>query len=347
MTFSAAQIAQVINGKVEGNQESIVVSFGKIEEAKEGQLAFLANPKYEEYLYTTSASIIIINETLELKKPVNSTLIRVADAYAAFAGLLDAYQQMKSSMVTGIQEPVFIHASAKTGNNVFLGAFACLNENVVVGDGTKIHSGAYLGNNVTVGQNTIINAGVKIYHECVIGSNVIIHAGAVIGSDGFGFAPMPDGTLKKVPQIGNVVIEDHVEIGANSTIDRATMGSTIIRKGVKIDNLVQIAHNVEVGSNTVIAAFAGISGSTKIGKNVMIGGQAGLAGHISVADGTKITGKSGITKTVKMPNTVLDGNPAIDFTISMKNKAHQKNLPQLEKRVKELEDLVKRLSNNQ
>lgn len=347
MTFSAAQIAQVINGKIEGNQESIVVSFGKIEEAKEGQLAFLANPKYEDYLYTTSASIIIINETLELKKPVNATLIRVPDAYAAFAGLLDAYQQMKSSMVTGIQEPVYIHPTAKTGNNVFIGAFACLNENVAIGDGSKIHSGVYLGNNVTIGQNTIINAGVKIYHECVIGSNVIIHAGAIIGSDGFGFAPMPDGTLKKVPQIGNVVIEDNVEIGANSTIDRATMGSTIIRKGVKIDNLVQIAHNVEVGSNTVIAAFAGISGSTKIGKNVMIGGQAGFAGHISVADGTKITGKSGITKSVKTPNMVLDGNPAVDFTASMKNKALVKNLPQLEKRVKELEELVKRLSNNQ
>jgi len=347
MTFSAAQIAQVINGKVEGDQESIVVSFGKIEEAKEGQLAFLANPKYEDYLYTTSASIIIINETLELKKPVKATLIRVSDAYAAFAGLLDAYQQMKSSMLTGIQEPVFIHSSAKTGNNVFIGAFACLNENVVVGDGTKIHAGAYLGNNVTVGKNTIINAGVKIYHECVIGSNVIIHAGAVIGSDGFGFAPMPDGSLKKVPQIGNVVIEDHVEIGANSTIDRATMGSTIIRKGAKIDNLVQIAHNVEVGNNSVIAALAGISGSTKIGKNVMIGGQAGLAGHISIADGTKINGKSGVTKTIKNPNTSLDGNPAFDFTSSMKSKAVMRSLPQLEKRIKELEDLVKRLSDKQ
>jgi UDP-3-O-[3-hydroxymyristoyl] glucosamine N-acyltransferase len=347
MKFSATQIAQIINGKIEGNPESAVDSFGKIEEAKAGQLAFLANPKYEEYLYTTSASVIIINETLELKQPVTATLIRVSDSYAAFAGLLDAYQQMKAGMLSGIQEPMYMHASVKTGNNVFIGAFACLNENVVLGDGAKIHSGAYLGNNVTVGQNTVINAGVKIYHDCVIGSNVIIHAGTVIGSDGFGFAPMPDGTLKKVPQIGNVVIEDNVEIGANSTVDRATIGSTIIRKGVKIDNLVQIAHNVEVGSNTVIAAFAGISGSTKIGKNVMIGGQAGFAGHISVADGTKITGKSGITKTVKKPNTVLDGNPAIDLTTSLKHKALVKNLPQLEKRIKELEDLVKRLSNNQ
>jgi len=346
MKFSASQIAQIINGKIEGNPDAAVDSFGKIEEAKEGQLAFLANLKYEEYLYTTGASVIIINESQELKNPVGSTLIRVADAYAAFAGLLDAYQQMKAGMLSGIQEPVYIHPSAKTGNNVFIGAFCCLNENVTVGDGTKIHSGAYLGNNVSVGNNTIINAGVKIYHECVIGSNVIIHAGTVIGSDGFGFAPLPDGTLKKVPQIGNVVIEDNVEIGANTTIDRATMGSTIIRKGSKIDNLVQIAHNVEVGSNTVIAALAGISGSTKIGKNVMIGGQAGLAGHISVADGTKINGKSGVSKTVKTPNTALDGNPAFDFTASMKSKAVLKHLPQLEKRIKELEDLVKKLTSN-
>lgn len=344
MKFSASQIAQLINGKIEGDPESTVDSFGKIEEAKAGQLAFLANPKYEDHLYTTGASIIIINESLELKQPVTSTLIRVSDAYAAFAGLLDAYQQMQAGMLSGIQDPVFIHPSATTGNNVFIGAFACLNENVTVGDGTKIHSGVYLGKNVSVGKNTIINAGVKIYHDCVIGSNVIIHAGTVIGSDGFGFAPLPDGTLKKVPQIGNVVIEDHVEIGANTTIDRATMGSTIIRKGAKIDNLVQIAHNVEVGSNTVIAALAGISGSTKIGSYVMIGGQAGLAGHISVADGTKINGKSGVNKTVKAPNTALDGNPAIDFTASMKSKVVAKNLPQMEKRIAELEKLVKKLT---
>jgi len=346
MKFSATQIAQIINGKIEGNPASAVDSFGKIEEAKAGQLAFLANPKYEEYLYTTCASVIIINESLELKQPVTATLIRVADSYAAFAGLLEAYQQMKAGMLSGIQEPVYIHATAKTGNNVFIGAFACLNENVVIGDGTKIHSGAYLGNNVVVGQNTIVHPGVKIYHDCVIGSNVIIHAGTVIGSDGFGFAPLPDGTLKKVPQIGNVIIEDNVEIGANTTIDRATIGSTIIRRGVKIDNLVQIAHNVEIGNNTVIAALAGISGSTKIGKNVMIGGQAGLTGHISVADGTKINGKSGVSKTVKTPNTALDGNPAFDFTSSMKSKALTKNLPQLEKRIIELEILVKKLSSN-
>jgi len=346
MKFSAFQIAQIINGNVEGNPETIVGDFGKIEEAKEGQLAFLANPKYEEYLYTTKASIIIINESQELKQPVTATLIRVKDAYAAFAGLLDAYQQMKANLQSGVQDPVYIHPSVKIGSNVFVGAFTCLNEDVVLGDGTKIYSGVYLGNKVSVGQNSIIHPGVKIYHDCVIGSNVIIHAGTVIGSDGFGFAPLPDGTLKKVPQIGNVIIEDNVEIGANTTIDRATMGSTIIRRGVKIDNLVQIAHNVEIGNNTVIAALAGISGSTKIGKNVMIGGQAGLTGHISVADGTKINGKSGVSKTVKTPNTALDGNPAFDFTSSMKSKALIKNLPQLEKRIKELEFLVKKLSSN-
>lgn len=346
MKFSAFQIAQIINGKVEGNPESLVEDFGKIEEAKEGQLAFLANPKYEEYLYSTKASIIIINESQELKQPVAATLIRVEDAYSAFAGLLDAYQQMKSNLQSGVQDPVYIHPSVKIGKNVFVGAFACLNENVVLGDGAKVYSGVYLGNKVSVGQNSIIHPGVKIYHDCVIGSNVIIHAGTIIGSDGFGFAPLADGTLKKVPQIGNVIIEDNVEIGANTTIDRATMGSTIIHNGVKIDNLVQIAHNVEIGNNTVIAALAGISGSTKIGKNVMIGGQAGLAGHISVADGTKINGKSGVSKTIKTPNTSLDGNPAFDFTASMKSKALAKNLPQLEKRIKELELLVKKLSSN-
>lgn len=346
MKFSAAQIAQIINGKIEGNPDAAVDSFGKIEEAVDGQLAFLANPKYEEFLYTTKASIIIINESQELKLPVLSTLIRVPDAYLAFAGLLDAYQQMKANMLTGIQDPVYVHPSATLGKDTFIGAFACLNENVAIGNGTKIHSGVYIGNNVKVGNNTIINAGVKIYHDCIIGSNVVIHAGTVIGSDGFGFAPTPDGTLKKVPQIGNVVVEDFVEIGANSTIDRATMGSTIIHKGAKIDNLVQIAHNVEVGSNTVIAAQTGISGSTKIGRNVMIGGQVGLVGHISIADGTKINAKSGVSKTIKTPNTAIDGNPAFDFTSSMKSKAVVRNLPQLEKRIQELEALFKKLSDN-
>ena len=343
MQFTAAQIAQIINGRVEGNADASVSSFGKIEEAKPGQISFLANPKYEDFIYTTGASIIIINESLELKQTIDATLIRVPDAYSAFAILLDQYQQIKAQMLTGIQQPVYIHATAKTGDNVFIGAFAYLGENVIVGNGTKIYPGAYLGNGVTIGENTTIHPGVKIYHECIIGSNVVIHAGTVIGSDGFGFAPQADGRFKKVPQIGNVIIEDHVEIGANSTIDRATIGSTIIRAGVKLDNLLQIAHNVEVGNNTVIAAQTGVSGSTKIGKNVMIGGQAGFAGHITIADGTKINGKSGVTKSIKKPNTSVNGNPAVDFTTSLRNQALVRDLPQLEKRIKELENFIKEL----
>jgi len=345
MTFSAAQIAQVIHGKVEGDQESIVVSFGKIEEAKAGELSFLANPKYEEYLYTTEASIVIINEHQELKQAVKSTLIRVQDAYMAFAGLLDAYQQMKSAQLSGIQEPSYIHTTATIGENTFIGAFAYLGENVKIGNGSKIYPGAYLGNNVTIGENTVIHPGVKIYQECVIGNHVIIHAGTIIGGDGFGFAPLPDGKLKKIPQIGNVIIEDNVEIGANSTIDRATIGSTIIKSGAKLDNLLQIAHNVEVGSNTVIAAQAGISGSTKIGKNVMIGGQAGIVGHIVIADGSKINAQSGVSKSMKTPNTAVTGSPAYDYTAALRSQAAARNLPQMEKRIKNLEDWLKNQEN--
>jgi len=342
MTFSALQIAALINGKTEGNANISVNSFGKIEEAEDGQLAFLANPKYEEYLYSTKASVIIINEALELKQPVTATLIRVPDAYTAFAKLLSTYQQMIKQQLTGVQEPVYISASASYGENVFIGAFAYLSDNVKVGNGTKIYPNAYLGNNVKIGDNSIIHAGVKIYHDCVIGNNVIIHAGTVIGSDGFGFAPQADGSLQKVPQIGNVIIENNVEIGANTTIDRATMGSTIIRSGAKIDNLVQIAHNVEVGNSTVIAALAGISGSTKIGKGVMIGGQAGLAGHLQVEDGSKINAQAGLGKSLKAGSSVT-GSPAYDYNKAIRSQAVARNLPEMEKRIKELEVLVKQL----
>lgn len=345
MQFSAAQIAHIVSGKVEGNANSAVSSFGKIEEAKSDQLAFLANPKYEDFLYSTHASIVIVNESLELKQPITPTLIRVPDAYSAFATLLDKYQQIQTQQLTGIQQPVYIHASAKTGENVFIGAFAYLGENVIIGNGTKIFSNVYLGNNVTIGENTIIHPGVIIYHDCKVGKNVIIHAGTVIGSDGFGYAPQSDGSLKKVPQIGNVVIEDHVEIGANTTIDRATIGSTLIKAGAKLDNLLQIAHNVEVGNNTVIAAQTGISGSTKIGNNVMIGGQAGLAGHLQIADGTKINGKSGVSKSIKSPNSSVTGTPAIDYATSMRSQAIARNLPALEKRLAELEKQLAELLN--
>ncbi|CAN5841741.1 UDP-3-O-(3-hydroxymyristoyl)glucosamine N-acyltransferase [soil metagenome] len=340
MQFSAAQIALIISGKVEGNADTAVSSFGKIEEARVNQLAFLANPKYEDFLYSTSASVVIVNETLELKQPITTTLIRVPDAYSAFATLLDKYQQIKTQELTGIQEPVYKHPTAKTGDDIFIGAFTYIGENTVIGNGVKLFPNVYLGNNVTVGDNTIIHPGVKIYHECVVGKNVVIHAGTVVGSDGFGYAPQKDGSLKKVPQIGNVVIEDFVEIGANTTIDRATIGSTLIRTGAKLDNLLQIAHNVEIGSNSVIAAQSGISGSTKIGRNVLIGGQAGIVGHIHIADGSKINAQSGVSKSIKSPNAVVTGSPAYDYTAALRSQALTRNLPQLEKRIQELEKLV-------
>lgn len=343
MQFNAAQIAILVNGKLEGDTSVSVSSFGKIEEAKPGQLSFLANPKYEEYLYHTKASIIIINESLELKQPVSATLVRVADAYTAFATLLAKYQELITQQLTGIQQPSYIADSATLGENNFIGAFVYIGENVRVGNNVKLFPSVVLGNNVSIGDNTILHAGVKVYFDCVIGKNVTVHAGTVIGSDGFGFAPQKDGSYQKVPQIGNVVIEDFVEIGANVTIDRATMGSTIIHSGVKLDNLIQIAHNVEVGTDTVIAAQTGISGSTKVGKNVMIGGQVGTAGHIQIADGSKINGQSGVTKSIKEPNKTFNGTPAVDFSTSMRVHAMSRNLPNLEKRVKELEKMVEQL----
>ena len=343
MQFTAAQIAMIINGTVEGNPEAAVHSFGKIEEAQPGQLSFLANPKYEEYLYTTKASLVIINAAQELKEPVQATLIRVPDAYSAFAALLTKYQEMATQQLTGIQEPSYISKSAKMGQQVFIGAFAYLGENVVLGNNVKIFPHVFIGDNVKISDNTIVHPGVKIYHGCVIGKNVTIHAGTVVGSDGFGFAPQADGSFKKVPQIGNVVVEDFVEIGANATIDRATIGSTVIKSGAKLDNLIQVAHNVEVGNNTVIAAQAGVSGSTKIGNNVMIGGQAGIVGHIQIADGSKINAQSGVSKSIKTPNAAVTGSPAFEYTSALRSQAVSRKLPELEKRIKELEQLVKQL----
>lgn len=343
MQFTAAQIATIINGKVDGDANAVVSSFGKIEEATQGQLSFLANPKYEDHLYSTGASIIIINTSQELKKPVSATLIRVPDAYVAFATLLEAYQRLQAQQLTGIQQPVYIDATAKMGEQVFVGAFAYIGEKVVLGDNVKIYPNAYVGNNAIIGDHSVVHPGVKIYHNTVIGKNVIIHAGTVIGSDGFGFAPQADGSYKKVPQMGNVIIEDNVEIGANTTIDRATIGSTIIKAGAKLDNLLQIAHNVEVGNNSVIAAQAGISGSTKIGKNVMIGGQAGIVGHIQIADGSKINAQSGVSKSIKTPNTAVTGSPAFDYTSALRSQAVARNLPELEQRIKALEKILQEL----
>jgi UDP-3-O-[3-hydroxymyristoyl] glucosamine N-acyltransferase len=342
MTFPATQIALLVNGKVEGNANATVDSFGKIEDAHEGQLSFLANPKYEEYIYNTKASVIIINDSFELRQPISATLIRVPDAYTAFATLLGKYQEIMQQQLTGIQQPSYIAATAKYGQQVFIGAFAYLGENVKVGNNTKIYPNAYIGDNVTIGDNTIIHPGVKIYHDCKVGNHVTIHAGTVIGSDGFGFAPQADGSFKKVPQIGNVVIEDNVEIGANATIDRATIGSTLIKSGAKLDNLIQIAHNVEVGHSTVIAAQAGVSGSTKIGNGVMIGGQAGIVGHIQLGDGAKVNAQSGVSKSIEAGKAVT-GSPAHDYTSALRSQAVSRKLPELEKRVKDLEALLKQL----
>lgn len=343
MQFTAAQIAQIIGGQIEGDPNAVVADFGKIEEASAKQLSFLANPKYEDFLYSTGASVVIVNSNLELKAAVQATLIRVPDAYSAFAVLLDQYQRIQQQQLTGIQQPVYIDATAKTGDGVFIGAFSYIGEQAIIGDHTKIYPQVYIGNGVKVGNHVVLHPGVKIYHNCVIGDHVVIHAGAVIGGDGFGFAPQKDGSFKKVPQIGNVVIEDHVEIGANTTIDRATIGSTLIKSGAKLDNLLQIAHNVEVGNHSVIAAQAGISGSTKIGNHVMIGGQVGIVGHLQIADGSKINAQSGVSKSIKTPNTAVTGSPAYDYTAALRSQAIARNLPEMEKRLKELERLVQEL----
>lgn len=319
-----------------------VSNIAKIEEAGEGMLSFIANPKYEEFIYTTKASILIVNESLVIEQPIHSTLIRVKDAYSSFALLLEKYRYLTGNK-SGIQQPSHIPQSVKMGQNVFVGAFAYLGENVVLGNNVKIYPGVYLGENVIVNDDAVLYPGVKVYDNCIVGSRTILHAGCVIGGDGFGFAPQPDGSYKKVPQIGNVVIHDDVEIGANTTIDRATMGSTIIRQGVKLDNLIQVAHNVDIGLNTVIAAQTGVSGSTKIGQNCVIGGQVGMVGHIHIADGTKINAQSGLSKSITVPNSSLTGSPAYDYKSSLKSQAIFRNLPDLEKRVKELEEMVKQL----
>ncbi len=343
MHFTAAQIATIVNGRVEGDASVKVASFGKIEEASAGQLTFLANPKYEEYLYTTDASVVVINEQFELKQPVKATLIRVTNAYSSFAVLLETYQQIKSDSLTGIEQPSFISPSAVIGKNAYIGAFAYIADGAVLGDNVKVYPNAYVGSNVRIGDNSTLFPGVYVYHNCIIGKHVYIHSGTVIGSDGFGFAPQQDGSFKKIPQLGNVVIEDYVEIGSNATIDRATLGSTVVKSGSKLDNLIQIGHNVEVGNNSIIAAQAGVSGSTKIGNNVMIGGQAGIVGHISIADGSKINAQSGVSKTIKNPHTTVTGSPAFEYGSALRSQAVSRNLPELEKRVAELEKLINQL----
>jgi UDP-3-O-[3-hydroxymyristoyl] glucosamine N-acyltransferase len=343
MQFTAEQIAALAGGRVEGDVRTVVTSFGKIEEALPGQLAFLSNPKYEPHLYTTGASVIIVNESLVLKSPVSATLIRVKDAYAAFATLLGHYEAIQKSRLTGIEQPTYVHESAVMGADMYVGVFTSVGAGSKIGRGTKLYPQVFIGDEVQIGEDCVLHPGVKIYHRCVIGNRVIVHAGTVIGSDGFGFAPQADGTFRKIPQMGNVLVEDDVEIGANCTIDRATIGSTLIRSGAKLDNLLQIAHNVEVGNHTVIAAQSGISGSTKLGRNVMIGGQAGIVGHITIADGSRINAQSGVSKSITKPNTAVTGSPAYDFTSALRSQAVARKLPDMEKRLAELERLVQQL----
>ena len=340
MKFTAEQIAGILEGEVVGNPQAEVFKLSKIEEGQEGSLTFLSNPKYQNFIYTTQASVTIVNSTFVPESPVTTTLIKVEDAYSSFTKLLEFYNQVKLNK-TGIEQPSFMDESVQYGEDLYLGSFSYVGKNVVLGTNVKIYPNSFVGDNTVIGNNVTIFAGVKIYSETVIGNDCTIHSGTVIGSDGFGFAPNPDGTYKKIPQIGNVVIEDNVEIGACTTIDRATMGSTIIRKGVKLDNQIQIAHNVEIGENTVIAAQTGIAGSTKIGKSGMIGGQVGFAGHITIGDNVGIKAKSGISKNVK-DGQILQGSVAFDHSDFSKSYIYFKNLPKI---VAELEELKKEIQN--
>lgn len=341
MQLTAHQIGILLEGTLEGNPEVTVNQLSKIEDAGDGSLSFLANSKYEQYVYTSGASVIIVNNDFSPTQPINATLIKVNNAYSAFSVLLEKYDELIKSKKSGIETPSFIHPTAKIGKDVFIGALAYIGPNVTIGDGSKIYPSTYLADNVVVGKNVTLYAGVKVYFNCTIADNVIIHSGAIIGGDGFGFVKGTDGTYKKVSQIGNVVIEDNVEIGSNTTIDRATMGSTIIRKGVKLDNLIQIAHNVEIGANTVIAAQTGISGSTKIGENCIIGGQVGIVGHISIANGSNIGAKSAVNNTIKEENQNWNGFPLTSLRDSLKVQVVTRRLPDLEKRIEELENIIK------
>jgi len=341
MEFTAKQIAEALQGTVDGDANVTVSTLSKIEEGKPGSLSFLANPAYEKYIYDTDASLIIVNQDFKPEKEIKATLIRVKDAYMAFAALLELYQQSKPKK-TGISPKASISETAKTGSNVYIGAFVSIGENSVIGNNCIIHPNTTIGDNVKIGNNTTVFANVTIYDDCIIGNECTLHAGVVIGADGFGFAPQQNADFKKVPQIGNVILEDRVEIGANTTIDRATLGSTIIKRGVKLDNHIQIAHNVVIGENTVIAAQTGISGSTKFGKNCMVGGQVGTVGHITIADEVKIAAQSGISKSITKKGSVWEGSPAFNARDFQRSYIHYRKLDQLVKRVNDLEHKLKK-----
>jgi UDP-3-O-[3-hydroxymyristoyl] glucosamine N-acyltransferase len=341
MKFTAIQIAEILEGEVVGDPNTQVSKLSKIEEGTKGSLTFLSNNKYTSYIYSTQASIAIVNKNFEPSQEIFTTLIKVKDAYQAFASLLSFYNEAKNNKV-GKEDPHFVSDSTTLGDNIYLGAFAYIGSNVTIGDDVKIYPNCYVGDNVTIADGTTLFSGVKIYSDCIIGSNCKIHAGAVIGADGFGFSPDENKVYTAIPQLGNVIIEDNVDIGANTTIDRATLGSTFIRKGVKLDNLIQIAHNVEVDENTVIAAQTGISGSTKIGKRAMIGGHAAFAGHIKIGDDTVISGFSGVRKNIKDKDIVI-GFPAHNIKKWNKSSAIVRNLPSYVAKISELEEQIKAL----
>lgn len=345
MKFTAKQIADLLGGTVEGNGDVAVSTLSKIEEGKLGSLSFLSNPLYTPFVYETDASAVIVNKSLVLDKAVKPTLtlIRVEDSYTSFAKLLEIYHQFKHDK-KGIEQPSFISESAKLGKDCYVGAFAYIGENVKIGNNVKIYPHCYIGDNVTIGDNCIFFSGVKIYYECVIGNDCTIHASTVVGSDGFGFAPNAENNYKKVPQIGNVVIEDHVEIGSNTSIDRATMGSTIIRKGSKLDNLVQIAHNVELGENCILAGGSFVAGSTKLGNNVMMGGQAGVIGHLKIANGVKIAGQSGVGNSIDTEGLVVQGSPAFPIGDFQRSYVLFRGFQKLNDRIRTLEKELKNIN---
>lgn len=340
MKFTAEQISEILEGEIVGNPSAEVFTLSKIEDGKEGSLTFLSNSKYNHFIYTTQASITIVNDSFVPDGEMTTTMIKVADAYLSFSKILEYYDQAKGSK-TGIEQPSVISNNVKYGENLYLGSFSYIGSNVVLGNNVKIYPNSFIGDNVVIGNNVTIFAGTKIYSESELGNNCMIHSGTIIGSDGFGFAPNQDKTYSKIPQIGNVIIEDDVEIGACTTIDRATMGSTIIRKGVKLDNQIQIAHNVEVGENTVIAAQTAIAGSTKIGSNCVIGGQVGIAGHIRIGNNVRIQGQSGVGRNIK-DGEILQGSPAFGYTDYFKSYVHFRNFPKI---MKEFEDLKKQIMN--
>ncbi|MFY0687590.1 MAG: UDP-3-O-(3-hydroxymyristoyl)glucosamine N-acyltransferase [Cyclobacteriaceae bacterium] len=339
MQLSVTQVASLLDGAVEGDENAIVNTISPLDEAAQGAITFFHNPKYEHLLYASQASVIIISKDFKPKQTLTPTLIRVNDPYLSFTLLLGEYQKLTALKKEGIEQPSFISATASIGRQPYVGAFAYIGDNVTIGNNTKIYPHAYIGDNSTIGDHSIVRSGVKIYEDSVIGNYCIIHSGAIIGSDGFGFAPQVDGSYAKTPQIGKVIIEDHVEIGANTVVDCATFDATIIKEGVKLDNLIQVAHNVEIGKHTVIAAQVGIAGSTKIGNNCVIGGQAGIAGHISIADSTKIQAQSGVAKAQK-PGQILYGSPAIDYGQYLRSYTVFKRLPDMLKRIEELEEKV-------